>query len=142
MKHENFLELYNGTLKGVIKEEGYIELMNSLKGEWYTMKFTPEAIEIDSMLADELKKIMSDLYEKVKTKKIAAVSHPYTYVANPEFPKIIKIYDPLNCGSSCSITSPDPTWAFSIVKPTDEDLEVLRPTKKKGFFSKILGEKK
>ncbi len=134
----HFMYIYNDFFKGIIKEDDYIHFVSTLSGNWFALDFNQDELGIQIINDSQLHELMNDLYKLVKEKKITHVTHPYTYVHQPDNPQMIKLYDPRKGGSSCSIQSPDPWWVFSTMEPTIDDLSILKPPKRKlsKMFSK------
>ncbi|MBI5815518.1 MAG: hypothetical protein HZB29_07890 [Nitrospinae bacterium] len=136
-----FTELFTGRLEGILSEEGYISLAESLEGDWTAVNFTQGLVEaIDAGKAAEL---LRGLHAEVKARRMINIAYPYTYVHTPESPRMIKTYDPSSCGGGCSATaSPDPWWVLSRVKPSAGEIESLKkkkPEERKGLLTRMLG---
>lgn len=138
---ETFLELFKGRLFGVMSEEDYDALAASLTGEWIAVDLGAGEVRVVEMTGSEVGDTMRELRDKVKSRNMLNVTFPYTYVHTPRAPRMIKLYDPINCGSGCSTSSPDPWWIFSVVRPERSELDSLnRPGQKEkpNFFRRLL----
>lgn len=131
---DSFTSIYKGHLQGIMTEEAYIKMAQSLQGNWYAIpvfeyqeKGTLGADASDKPLISgfEAGKKLIQLYEEVKQRKSISGTFPHTYVKNRENPSFIKLYDPKKCGGSCSTVAPDPWWVFSTVAPTRDELVAI-----------------
>ncbi|GMT50179.1 MAG: hypothetical protein IEMM0008_1718 [bacterium] len=139
MRNESFHSLNTGTLRGLQDEDQYIRFVESLSGDgiWYALDFLDDEIRVEKIDTPKLQETMRSMHAEVKSRKQSA-NYPHTYIHTPALPKMIKLYDPMKSGSSCSVTSPEAWRIFSIVEPAKEDLEGFRPPQNKGFFSRLL----
>ncbi|MDH5680438.1 MAG: hypothetical protein OEZ36_02545 [Spirochaetota bacterium] len=135
----SFKEIYLGSFRGMTKEESYIQLTENLTGTWYSFEPDSDLPHVTEIPASELKDTLVSLANIIKARKISHITHPYTYVHQPEDPLMIKLYDPRRGGSSCSIQSPPPWYLFSRVPPAEAELKELFPhlDKKPGFLAKL-----
>ena len=133
---DTFLNTYRGMLEGVLSDTQYKALCESVNGDWYAIDFFSEERLLKKFTGEELKKHMYSLLETVQKRNMVSVNYPYTYAKDLKNPILIKVYDPMKCGSSCSTSAPDPWWIFTKIKPEDNELEEILPQKKgKGLFS-------
>ena len=139
MRNERFHSLNTGTLRGIQDEDQYIRFVESLSGDgvWYVLDFLDDEIHVEQIDTHQLQEAMRSMHAEVKSRKQSS-NYPYTYIHTPELPKMIKLYDPMKSGSSCSVMGCEPWRIFSIVEPQKEDLESFRPPQGKSFFSKLL----
>ncbi len=135
----SFTQLFRGTLRGLRTEEEYEALAKSSVGTWFASKFGDG--DVKKIDGSEVCRMLLESKDMVKKRNMLNITFPYTYVANPEEPQMIKIYDPLQCGSGCSTSSPDPWWVFSRVEPAEEELRDLMTPKeeKSGIVSRLFG---
>ena len=136
---ESFLEIAKGTLDGILFEKQYDTLLASLQGsdEWYAAEFNHEHMQFTKLAEHEVKEKLVALRNEVKNRN-KHNTFPFTYFKNNPTPIFIKLYDPARCGSSCSLTKPDPWWIFTKILPDEKELkEAFPPPAKKrySFFS-------
>jgi len=129
-----FTAVYRGILEGVLSDTQYKSLCESLNGDWYALDFTSENRSLQSFSGDELKSHMYSLLDIVQKRNMVSVNYPYAYAKNINDPILIKVYDPMKCGSSCSTSAPDPWWIFTKIKPEIEELRGLFPEKSRKLF--------
>jgi len=140
MKLGNFEEHYTGTLRGILKEEKYLELAGKIgkhPGTWYGLSFHEQTLQAVEMNEQEVSEKLLGLHQEIVQKNYVSARYPYTYFAPPEEPLLIKLYHPGECGGSCSTSAPAPWWVFTRIKPTGEELQKLRPKTSEGFFSRF-----
>ncbi len=139
MRNESFHSLNTGTLRGIQDEDQYIQFVEGLSGDgvWYMLDFLDDEIRVEKIDTRKLQEAMRSMYAEVKSRKQSG-NYPHTYIHTPELPKMIKLYDPMKSGSSCSVTSPEAWRIFSVVEPQKEDLECFRPPQNKSFLSRLL----
>lgn len=135
----SFADMFRGPLRGIRSEEEYESLAKSLTGMWSAIKFAGGENGILAVDGAKAGDMMIALRDEIKLKKLLSGAIPYTYVHTPDSPKMIKLYDPLKCGSSCSAGSPEPWWIFSTVEPEEGELETIKkalmaPQPEKAFF--------
>lgn len=128
---ESFTSIFRGQLQGIMTEEAYVKMAQSLEGNWYAIPIF-EYLEKGTVGADtsdkhfisgaEAGQKLLQIYEEVKQRKSISGKFPHTYVKNRDNPSFIKLYDPKKCGGSCSTVAPDPWWVFSTVAPTRDEL--------------------
>lgn len=135
-----FTEIATGTLEGMLFEKQYDTFVNCLEGHevWYAFDFERDDFTFVEISTNDLKNKLTLLRNEVKGRK-KHNTFPFTYFKNNPHTLFIKIYDPLKCGSSCSINTPDPWWIFSRVKPHQDEFYKLFPKKetKKSFFKSL-----
>lgn len=132
-----FTEIATGTLDGILFEQQYDNLLASLNSndEWYAAEFHHTKMEFVKLPESEVRNKLSLLRDEVKNRK-KHNTFPFTYFKNNPSPVFIKLYDPARCGSSCSLTKPDPWWIFTKILPEERELkEVFPAPKRKSFFS-------
>ena len=137
METGNFVEISQGALEGFLYERQYDDFVGSLteKRNWFAYDFSKGDFIFLAISEEDLKERLIACRDEVKSRK-KFNTFPFTYVKNKENPVFIKLYDPMKCGSSCSITTPDPWWVFSTVNPEKEEILKVFPakTEKKSFF--------
>ena len=134
---QSFISVLKGRLFGVMNEEEYVNMAQSLPGDqtWYGLLFSPEVkgkspVSPVAISGGEVGKKLLELYEEVKKRKSISGKFPHTYVNDRNAPGLIKLYDPGKCGGSCSTTAPDPWWIFSTLKPETSELSQVFAKKK------------
>ena len=134
-----FSEISQGSLEGFLFEKQYDEFVESLAGShsWFAYEFEKSDHEFFEISLLELKNKLLEFRQEIRERK-KHNTFPFTYIKNTKDPLFIKIYDPVKCGSSCSLTTPDPWWVFSRVKPSREEILQLFPPRpvKKSFWKK------
>lgn len=142
-KTESFVTLFTGKLRGILKEDKYIELAESLSGSWFAITFENGGSKIEVIDEEGVKTRMLSMLDEVRSKNLLNSTFPYTYVHTPDDPQMVKMYDPIKCGSGCGPYGAPPPWlVLSKVEPTMEELEALAPKdekKENGFFKKMIG---
>ena len=132
------MTLYRGMLEGMLTKEAYENLKNRVSGDmWHSIECTDDGFVQNKLSGDEVRNLMGECLRDVQKKNLVSTDHPYTYAKNPEDPLFIKIYDPMKCGSSCSVTSPRPWYVLSKKEPAEGDLDEIFPPKKKKLFGMI-----
>jgi hypothetical protein len=139
-----FLAMYRSMLEGVLSDTGYIDLVDSVRGEWYGFDYQALLAagvenEIPLLLENEVRERLISLLDSVRARRLATISYPYAYATDLKKPDLIKVYDPSRCGSSCSTKSPDPWWIFSRIRPSCEELKVILPFHRKRAWLDIFG---
>ena len=132
---DDFLTTYNGLLEGVLSDTQYKSLCECVHGDWFSIEVSSEEKIVKSISGEEVKSLMFSLLDIIQKRNMVSSNYPYTYAKNIQDPILIKVYDPMKCGSSCSTSSPDPWWIFTKIKPEDDELMTLFPKKNtKKFF--------
>ncbi|VAX16502.1 hypothetical protein MNBD_NITROSPINAE02-189 [hydrothermal vent metagenome] len=140
---ESFGALFNGSLRGLLAEDEYKKLAQSLTGSWFAVTVDDGAGRVETIDDKAAAARMLSMLGDVKSKNLLSATFPYTYVHTPENPQMVKMYDPLQ-SSACGSSGRPVAWlVLSKVKPTPEELEAMAPKEKKkesGFFKRIMGE--
>ena len=132
---ETFLTIYRGMLEGVLSDIQYRALCESVHGDWYAIDYFSEDRVLQKFTGEELQEHMFSILDTVQKRNMVSVNYPYTYAKDIKNPVLIKVYDPMKCGSSCSTSAPDPWWIFTKIKPEDNELDEILPKKSgKRFF--------
>ncbi|MBI4666078.1 MAG: hypothetical protein HY751_06700 [Nitrospinae bacterium] len=140
--HEyTFGGLFTGTLSGILLEEDYDTLACSLEGCFYAVDWKEN--HVARMMGNQVGDTMNMLKQDVCGRKALSVRFPFTYVHTLGSPKMIKLYNPADCGSGCSTSSPSPWWVFSVVAPGPGEIEDLKKpscAESKGFLARLIGK--
>ena len=121
-----FTDLFTGRLAGIMERTGYDRLGPSLTGRWWVTPFMDDEALPYEADASDVAALLLRLADEVAARKLMEATYPFTYVHTLDAPQMIKLYDPLACGSGCSTASPKPWWVISRVAPTTEELASLR----------------
>ena len=115
---ESFKELYQGRLEGFLFEKQYDAFVDSLSGNetWYRYEFANGDLNFSETTMTGVKDQLLEFRHMISARK-QHNTFPFTYVHNTSSPNLIKVYDPIKCGSSCSLTTPDPWWIFTRIRP-------------------------
>ena len=136
-----FLEKYNGLLRGVMQWEKLEELWSTLRKHkadgWYIYAVGHELPEKCSS-GDEVDHFVSRMDSLLREE------HDEDYcgiVYTDDFtrPTLVKIFDPHNLGVSCgsSKTPPLPGWIMSLSKPEAIGEDILVPGNRKRWWNRL-----
>ncbi|OIP60726.1 MAG: hypothetical protein CO150_01480 [Nitrospirae bacterium CG_4_9_14_3_um_filter_53_35] len=105
-------------LTGLLTWERVDELIEKIKmiGPWYIHSPEKGMKSLFLSKGSEASLFLSDRSEEIKSRKHGA---GWIYVHTPEAPSWIKIYDPMKCGSSCSMTTPKAWWEMTLMDPRE-----------------------
>lgn len=136
-----FIEKYNGLLRGVMRWDKLDELWSNIrkhKGEgWYIYAL---GHEVPEKIADS-----EDLEHFItRINKLLREEHDEDYcgiVYTDDFfhPTLVKIFDPNHLGTSCgsSKTAPLPGWVISRNKPTALGQDIVLPGNRKRWWNML-----
>ena len=136
-----FLEKYNGFLRGAMKWENLEELWSSIRDQknagWYIYALGHELPEKFAD-GDEVERFITRMDELLREEH----DEDYcgiVYTDDFSHPTMVKIFDPHNLGVSCgsSKTPPLPGWIMSLSKPESIVEDILVPGNRKRWWSKI-----
>ena len=140
METLSFLEISGGSLEGFLYEKQYDTFVESLNGDeiWFAYEFSRGDMNFTEVSENDVREKMLE-FRRIVNERKKFNTFPFTYIKRQTEPVFIKVYDPLKCGSSCSLTTPDPWWIFSRIKPIEEDFKKVFPvkTEKKSFFKRL-----
>ena len=136
-----FLEKYNGLLRGVMQWEKLEELWSTIrkhKGDgWYLYAVGHELPE-ECSSGDEVEHFVTRMDSLLREE------HDEDYcgiVYTDDFaqPSLVKIFDPHNLGVSCgsSKNPPLPGWIMSLSKPEAIGEDVLVPGNRKRWWNRL-----
>lgn len=125
MNTKSFLDYYNGSLSGILNEKLYLQLIKAITGKWFHLDFSLDKFQVSPLPAEKVASTLLSMQKKIREQEIINMTYPYTYIYKKDNPEFIKTYDPLRCGSSCSLHAPDPWGVFSKIPPTKEELKIL-----------------
>jgi hypothetical protein len=135
-----FWRAYQGPFSGVLKwsdvDALWAWLADNNEG-WFA--FDPDQAAPDAPLAaDEFATFLQGAVDLVNSRRERSMSGAI-YRDDVDSPTMLKIFDPVNMGSACSISGERvmPRWILSRMKP--DDLPVPEPMAKPGFFGRIAG---
>jgi hypothetical protein len=140
----NFKTLFKGKYYGVLRwhqlDELWIKIKNDDEG-WYCYeigKSPPTEMKRGNALKQIIDGIDSNLREKHDEDYCGIV-----YVDNLEKPRFIKVFDPKNIGTSCSIgtKAPLPEWIMSKVRPEDLSVNEEANKYKKRWLGNLFSKK-
>lgn len=140
-----FLESFNGKFYGVLRWHQLDVIWDAIRKDsdsgWYIYQ-TKNQPPRELTLGDEFNTFIEDLDKELRDDH----EEDYcgiVYVDDMENPRFIKVYDPSNLGTSCSIakTAPPPKWIIS--KQLPEKLATDEPPKKyqKRWFGNLFAKK-
>ena len=136
-----FLEKYNGVLRGIMQWDKLDELWSSIRRTksdgWYIYAVGHELPEKTSD-GDDIEHFIT------RINKLLREDHDEDYcgiVYADDFshPTLVKIFDPHNLGSSCgsSKTKPLPGWVISQDRPTLLGQDILLPGNRKRWWNML-----
>lgn len=137
----DFLELYHGTLKGVLRWENLDALWDTITDGrmegWYLYAIGHELPETVAE-PQELTRFMKEMDQLLHTEH----DEDYcgiVYTDDFENPSLVKIYDPGNLGVVCgsSDNPPLPGWIMSRSKPVDLMAAFPVPGNRKRWWSSL-----
>ncbi len=138
---EEFLEKYNGVLRGVMQWEKLDDLWSAIRDQkdegWYI--YAP-GHDLPEKLAngDELDHFISRM-DALLRKEHDEDYCGIVYADDFSRPALVKIFDPNNLGTSCgsSTTPPLPGWVISRDKPELLDLDGVMPGNRIRWWSRL-----
>ncbi len=127
-------------LTGLLSWERVEELIERIRsiGPWHIHSPAKGMETLFVAGGDEASIFLTERADEIKTRKLGA---GWVYVHTPDSPSWIKIYDPLKCGSSCSMTTPDAWWEMGLEDPR-EKLPAEPPVPEKKNILDWIREKK
>lgn len=137
----DFMELYNGTLKGVLKWEKLDVLWDTIsegkKDDWYLYAIGHDLPD-KAAEPQELSRFMEEmdqLLHKEHDEDYCGIVYTDDF-SNPSF---VKIYDPGNLGVVCgsSDNPPLPGWVMSRCKPVDLMVAFPVPGNRKRWWASL-----
>lgn len=140
----NFNELFNGKFYGVLRWQQLNHIWDVVKSDeaesWYIYEInesTPETATKNNDLTLKIEQIDLHLRKEHDEDYCGIV-----YADNLENPEFIKVFDPENLGTSCSIakTPPLPKWIISKVKPQVLTLKKEDTNKPKRWIGKLFSK--
>lgn len=111
--------------------ETLIEKIKSL-GPWHIHSPMQGMESLFAAGGEEAAAFLAERSEEIKARKHGA---GWIYVHTPDDPSWIKIYDPMKCGSSCSMTTPDAWWEMELTDPLKRVPAEDPAPVKKGLFN-------
>ena len=119
-------------LTGLLTWERVEELIIKIKsiGPWYIHSPLQGMDSLFTIEGSAASDFLTERSEEIKNRKHGA---GWIYVHTPDSPSWIKIYDPMKCGSSCSMTTPDAWWEMTLEDPREEYPPDEPVQKKKGL---------
>ena len=136
---EEFLEKYNGVLRGVLRWDKLDTLWSAVRKQnadgWYIYALgheVPEKIANRNEVEHFIERMDKLLREEHDEDYCGIV-----YTDDFSHPTLVKIFDPNNLGTSCgsSKTSPLPGWVLSQNRPEILDAGVLLPGNRKRWWN-------
>ncbi|NOY15701.1 MAG: hypothetical protein GXP23_01980 [Gammaproteobacteria bacterium] len=136
-----FLEKYNGILRGVMQWENLDDLWSAIRGQkgegWYLYSpghALPEKLA-DSEELDHFISRMDTLLREEHDEDYCGI----VYTDDFSNPALVKIFDPNNLGTSCgsSKTPSQPGWIMSRNKPVPLGTDIVLSGKRKQWWSRL-----
>ena len=136
-----FLEKYNGVLRGVMRWQQLDELWSTVRKQqnegWYIYAIgheVPKKVTDSDGLEHFISRINKLLREEHDEDYCGIV-----YTDDFSHPTLVKIFDPNNLGTSCgsSRIAPQPGWVISHFKPTALGEEIVLPGNRKRWWSRL-----
>ena len=140
----NFNELFNGKFYGVLRWQQLNHIWDVVKSDEAESRYiyeinesTPETATKNNDLTLKIEQIDLHLRKEHDEDYCGIV-----YADNLENPEFIKVFDPENLGTSCSIakTPPLPKWIISKVKPQVLTLKKEDTNKPKRWIGKLFSK--
>ncbi len=142
-----FEHVYKGKFYGILKWKQLDKLWDAVRADhktgWYIYAIGDEP-PIDLLKGDALKSAINELDALLRREH----NEDYcgiVYTDDTKIPSFIKVFDPNNIGTSCSIakTPPLPGWIISKLVPTDLSATLLTSTlkqtsKRKHWWDRLL----
>jgi hypothetical protein len=138
---QEFLEKYNGLLRGVMQWDKLDSLWASVREQraegWYIYALGHELPEkiADSADVEHFIERMDKLLREEHDEDYCGI----VYADDFTDPTLVKIFDPNNLGTSCgsSKTPPLPGWVMSQNKPEILDGSLVLPGNRKRWWSRL-----
>lgn len=136
-----FLEKYNGVLKGVMQWEKLDNLWSTIRQQkaegWYIYALghdLPEKVA-DSDDVEHFISRMDSLLREEHDEDYCGI----VYTDDFSHPTLVKIFDPNNLGTSCgsSNTAPLPGWVMSRSKPEALGEDLVLPGNRKRWWNRL-----
>ncbi len=140
---DEFLEKYNGVLRGVMKWENLDDLWSTIRNQktdgWYIYApghNLPEKLA-DSGELDHFISRMDTLLHKEHDEDYCGI----VYTDNFSKPTLVKIFDPNNLGTSCgsSNNQAQPGWVMCRDRPAPLGTDVVLSGNRKRWWSRLWG---
>ena len=138
----DFISAFNGKFSGVLRwpqvDDLWLNVKKQKDQDWY-LYAVGEQPPTESSSGDALEKFIDEL-DKLLRKEHEEDYCGIIYADDIETPGFIKIFDPNNIGTSCSMAlkGPLPGWIISKIKPTDLE-EAMKPTaSRRRWWQKII----
>jgi hypothetical protein len=124
------MSTHSKALTGLLTWERVDELIGKIRslGPWYIHSPADGMESLFTAGGSEAADFLTGRSEEIKARKHGA---GWVYVHTPEAPSWIKIYDPMKCGSSCSMTTPNAWWEMDLEDPR-EKISCEEPAAEKG----------
>ena len=138
---DEFTMAFTGKFYGILKWHQLDDLWSKIKKEkgdgWYFYAVGEEP-PTDLIRGDALETVIDGINVLLRREH----DEDYcgiVYADILEAPSFIKVYDPSNVGTSCSIakTAPLPGWVISKLKPTDLSAPMKQTVKRRRWWNKL-----
>jgi hypothetical protein len=125
-------------LTGLLTWERVDKLIDDIQsiGPWYIHSPGNGLESLFVAQGEEAAAFLAERSSEIKARKHGA---GWIYVHTPDTPLWIKIYDPMKCGSSCSMTTPDAWWEMELEDPRTKIPPENPAPREKGLFSWLKG---
>ncbi len=143
-KEQTYKELFKSKFYGVLRwnqlDDVWQFIFDNKSQGWYvyqTIKNAPQKKLYDDQLELLIRLIDEDLRQQHDEDYCGVV-----YVDSLDAPTFIKVFDPKNMGTSCSVggKSPLPEWIISLMPPTDLNEEEKPNIKSKRWFGNLFSK--
>ncbi len=130
-QEKDFYSAFTGSFQGILKWSNLDKLWEKIKGgkqDWYIYAIGEQPPEKPAN-NDALKHFIDEL-DALLRREHGEEYCGIVYTDDIQEPKFIKIFDPNNIGTSCSIakTPPLPGWILSVTPPIDLPDKLLQQT--------------
>jgi hypothetical protein len=138
---DDFTAAFKGKFYGILKWHQLDELWVKVKKEkdegWYLYAIGSEP-PTELTQGNELEAVIDEINMLLRREH----DEDYcgiVYADNLETPSFIKVFDPNNVGTSCSIakTAPLPGWVISKMKPTDLSAPMKQTAKRRRWWDRL-----
>jgi len=138
---DEFLSAFKGKFFGVLKwsqlDDLWIKVKNEKEQGWYIYAVGEEP-PTDLIKGNKLETVITEL-DVLLRREHGEDYCGIVYADNLETPSFIKVFDPNNIGTSCSIaeTGPLPGWLISKIQPSDLHASMKQTAKRRRWWDRL-----